>query len=288
MKGETMQEKDINWDDIPLSHDALFGQVMREPNLCKTLLEKLLGFSIEKISYPEPQKTFDPSLNAKGIRMDIYVKEEDGTKIYTIEMQTRNRGVLGKRIRYYIGIADTTLLQKGEFYDQLPTHYIIFICTFDPFGQGRYQYTFENLCKEDPNISLDDGTYKLFFNTKGKLDDVSDDIKQILHYFDGILSDNPYVQQLDKEVKRIKQDKDWREYYMTFDQMMREEQMYWLAEGREEGILVGREEGRLEGQLEGRLQSARDLILQGLSCDFVANALGIPMEDLIEYMENPP
>lgn len=79
---------------------------------------------------------------------------------------------------------------------------------------------------------------------------------------------------------------------MTFDQMMRKEQMYWLAEGREEGILVGREEGilvgREEGQLEGRLQSARDLILQGLSCDFVANALGISMEDLIEYMEKHP
>lgn len=39
-------KKEVNWDKIPLSHDALFGQVMRDPTLCKTMLEKLLGVSI--------------------------------------------------------------------------------------------------------------------------------------------------------------------------------------------------------------------------------------------------
>ena len=277
MKGEVMKEKEINWDKIPLSHDALFGQVMREPNLCKTMLEKLLGFSIEKISYPEPQKTFDVSLRSKGIRMDIYVKDGDGTKVYTVEMQTRNQGVLGKRVRYYIGIADTTLLQKGETYDKLPIHYVIFICTFDPFGKGRYRYTFENVCKEDPSISLEDGIYTLFFNTKGVLDDVADDVKAFLHYFEGILSDDPYVKQLDEEVQKVKQDKDWREYYMTLDQMMREEQIYWHRQGVEEG--------RLEGRLEGKLESAKEFILQGSSYEFVSQVLGIPEEKIREYME---
>ena len=32
--------------------------------------------------------------------------------------------------------------------------YIIFICTFDPFSDGRHIYTFENRCLEDLSLAL--------------------------------------------------------------------------------------------------------------------------------------
>lgn len=262
-------EKQINWEQIHLSHDLLFGQVMQEPTLCKIMLEKLLGFSIESISYPEPQKTLDIALHTKGIRMDIYVKDGSGTKVYTVEMQTRNHRILGKRSRYYQSLADLTLLKKGEFYDALPVHYVIFICTFDPFGKGRYQYSFENLCKEDTSLCLKDGTYKLFFNTKGRIDDVSEDVKKFLRYFDGELSDDPYVRQLDERVQAIKNNEEWREYYMTFGQLLKEEYQYGIEQGIE----------------QGKLESARALLLRGNTYEFVSNTLGISVEKIKSYME---
>ena len=40
--------------------------------------------------------------------------------------------------------------------------YIIFICKSFLFGKCRYRYHFENICKEDTEIMLDDGGEKDF------------------------------------------------------------------------------------------------------------------------------
>ena len=63
--------------------------------------------------------------------------------------------------------------------------YIIFICPFDLFGQGRHIYTFENYCKEDKNILLGDDAVKIFLNADGKLDDVSKELRAFLDYVAG-------------------------------------------------------------------------------------------------------
>ena len=41
--------------------------------------------------------------------------------------------------------------------------YVIFICTFDPFGKSLYRYSFRNVCREDGTLELRDEAYKLFF-----------------------------------------------------------------------------------------------------------------------------
>ncbi len=51
--------------------------------------------------------------------------------------------------------------------------YIIFICLSDLFGKGRYRYSFENICKEDTEVMLNDGAKKIFLNADGKKGDIS-------------------------------------------------------------------------------------------------------------------
>ena len=65
---------------------------------------------------------------------------------------------------------DLNILEKGDDYNHLKKSYVIFICTFDPFGLGRHIYTFENRCSEDTTLTLNDGTVKIILNTKGTLD----------------------------------------------------------------------------------------------------------------------
>jgi predicted transposase/invertase (TIGR01784 family) len=72
--------------------------------------------------------------------------------------------------------------KSGATYQEMRKTFIIFICTFDPFKQGRHIYTFENTCKEDPTLSLGDETVKVFLNTQGTLDDVDKDMKEFLAY----------------------------------------------------------------------------------------------------------
>ena len=56
------------------------------------------------------------------------------------------------------------------------------ICTYDPFDAGRHIYTFEHICLEDQEIHLDDQTTRIFLNTEGTLQDVSDDMLALLSY----------------------------------------------------------------------------------------------------------
>lgn len=56
---------------------------------------------------------------------------------------------------------------------------VIFICTFDPYGQGRHVYTFEYLCKQDPSLTFGDEIVKIILNTKGTMDDVCPEMKRL-------------------------------------------------------------------------------------------------------------
>lgn len=58
---------------------------------------------------PQDQKVVDLLLESKGIRLDIYVNDENGT-IYNVEMQKGNNKNLAKRSRYYQGNIDLDLI----------------------------------------------------------------------------------------------------------------------------------------------------------------------------------
>lgn len=118
--------------ELNLEDDFLFAKVMSDKKICKEFLEKLLNIEIVKIEMPENQKTIDILLEAKGIRLDVYVKDENNT-VYNVEMQRGKHNNLPKRLRYYQGNIGLDLIQKGEDYLKLTKSYIIFICTFDLF-----------------------------------------------------------------------------------------------------------------------------------------------------------
>ena len=100
-------------------------------------------------------------------------------------MQTTHKKDLPKRMRYYQGMIDLNILNKGESYCNLKKSYVIFICTFDPFGEGRHIYTFCNTCQENTSLTLNDDAVKIVLNTKGTIDDVSPEMKRILDYIEG-------------------------------------------------------------------------------------------------------
>ena len=103
-------------------------------------------------------------LASAGVRLDAYV--DDGANVYTIEMQTTRQSALPKRARLYQAHMDINQLSRGQYYDKLRPGFVIFICTFDPFGRGLCRYSFRNVCKEE-DFELKDEAYKLFFNTTG-------------------------------------------------------------------------------------------------------------------------
>ena len=104
---------------------------MQDPELCREMLQRILpDLEIDHIEYPEPQKSINPDLDAKGIRLDIYVRGSGGAA-YVVEMQMADTKELPKRSRYYQSVTDLQLLDKGIHYKKLAPIYTIFICLFD-------------------------------------------------------------------------------------------------------------------------------------------------------------
>lgn len=157
-------------EERSIKDNFVFGAVMQNPRKCKSLLECILGIKIRKIKYPELEKTIDKAIGSKSVRLDVYVEDEFDT-IYNIEIQATNRKNLPKRSRYYQGIIDINIIDKGDDYKKLKKSYVIFICDYDEFGKGRHIYTFENMCLEEPGLRLGDDTVKIILNTKGTMDD---------------------------------------------------------------------------------------------------------------------
>ena len=201
-------------EELTIVDDFMFGAVMSNPKYCKPLLELVLGIKVRKIEYPEPQKTINERYGSKSVRLDVYVEDDAGT-VYDVEIQTEAKKGLPKRTRYYQGIIDLSILEKGEDYTALKRSFVIFICTYDPFGKGRWVYTFENLCREDTSIALGDEATKVILNTRGTVGEISPDLKELLHYMGGQAPDSEYTQELDQAVRDVRTDSKWRQEYMV-------------------------------------------------------------------------
>lgn len=225
----------------------MFSVVMRNPKFCKPFLERVLGIKITHIEYHKAQNTIDLSADAKSVRLDIYV-ENGNNSVYNIEMQTTENGNLPKRTRYYQGMIDLGILEKGEDYKKLKQSFIIFVCTFDPFGKGRHIYTFENRCIQEFGLGLGDGAAKIILNTKGTLDDVKPEMKKVLDFIDGKEASDDYTKALEEEIRSVRKNEKWRLDYMTLQ--MKYQEKY------EQGIELGIKSMIIDG-LENRLDSAK-------------------------------
>lgn len=88
------------YQSLNLSDDFLFGKVMRDEEILRLLLVKILAFPIRKVEFVEYQRVMEIDPEAHGIRLDVYADDAAGTR-YSVEMQKRNEYNIGKRSRYY-------------------------------------------------------------------------------------------------------------------------------------------------------------------------------------------
>ncbi len=215
---KTFQELDLN-------NAFLFAAALEDADTSKLILETILGIPIGKVTV-HAEHSMLYSSDFRSIRLDVYASNEAHAE-YNLEMQNENEGNLAKRSRFHQAEMDVMFLKPGEDFDRLPPGYVIFICTFDPFGFGLYRYTFENICREQ-GFSLQDGALKIFLNTKGKnADEVPDVLVNFLHYVEN--STDSYVnsindrtiQTIHSRVIQVKKSRKWEGRYMKFEELLR-------------------------------------------------------------------
>ena len=253
---------------LNLSNSFLFVAAMEDAEICRLVLEIILGFKIPKVQV-HVEHSILISSDFRSVRLDVYASDE--LKVgYDVEAQNEDAGNLAKRSRYYQAEMDVSSLKPGDDFSDLRPGYVIFICTFDPFGKGLYRYTFEERCLEC-DMPLGDGTKKIFLNTKGTNEaEVPEELVHFLKYMedssDKTVEENPdqSIQKLHDKVSGLKQ---WRKLegrYMTIEEMLkikeRKSRKEGKAEGKAEAVIELLEDlGVVSDELREKILRERDL-----------------------------
>lgn len=264
---EIEQALEEKWKNATIANNFIFYKVMRNnPDVCKELLEILLQINIDHIEM-KTEETVEVDFGKKGICMDVYAVGANNA--FDLEMQTSDKGNLPERARYYQGILDVQELNSGADYKTLKDSYVIFICVPDIFGKGLAKYTFENMCIENPDIKLNDRTYKLFF-IANNYDRILDEkqkafLKLVVSNGDSSGQSDSFTERLNKLVEEAKVNSQWRKQFMEWE---REMAMKFR-----------------EGEAQARRETAIALLRKKLPVETISECVKIPLKEVLELQK---
>ena len=224
---------------LNLSDFALFLSVMKMKEAYENVLSIVLD---EPELMLEEVKVEQVILNKSGKRaicLDAWAKDAKNRQ-FDMEMQNDSKGDdLRRRARFYQGLIDTPVLKSGKQtrYRHLPSTVIIFITQDDIFGRNLAKYTFSEWCEEIPDLSLEDGTKKIFLNMTSK--NGRPELVSLLQYMRNTTLENPdiivkdkRIVDLDRIVDEVKQSEEWEAVKMNI-----------LEIGVEQGMQQGMQQG---------------------------------------------
>ncbi len=255
-----------NFEDLTITDDYMFCTVMQDEGLCKTLLSMVLKDKIGEIEKIIHQAPIDNQIGAKGIRLDIMVQDKAG-KIYDIEMQTTDQKNLPKRMRYYQCAIDSSILNKGKDYNDLPDTFIIFFCTFDYINKGLPIYTLKTMSSEVPEYNFKDGVNKIIVNSKATAK-VEPELKAFLEYMNGNKASTNFTQEIEKRINTTKEDENRRREYML--------------------ITSFEMDARRTGIKEGLIKTIKNMKLENFDDEFISKITGLSVKEIEDLYKITP
>lgn len=232
------------FEDLRFTDDFMFCTTLKEnPELCRELAEMIIGRRISRIVSVQKQRSVEILPDGRGVRFDVCLEGED--EICDIEMQNNvDRKVLPRRTRYYQGAMDIDELVRSEDYTKLKKSYILFLCREMPFeGKDLHKFTFRNVCVEDPELELGDGTCKIFLTPAGTADDISKEMRELMSYMADNKAESDFTVRLENAVNAIKKGEGWRREYIQLKEQMDAQYEAGKNDGLEQGIEQGKEDG---------------------------------------------
>ena len=261
--------------ELNLLDKFLFDEAMEDRETYQMAVSILMENEVEFLEKPETEKELRVSSEIRQVRLDVVGMDKKGN-IYYAEMQKRNTGNLIRRSRYYQAQLDVSLLEPGSMdFNLLNDSLFIMIAPFDIFGRGLYRYTFEEVCRECPDLKLDDGAVRIFINTKGNnQEDFSQEFLNFMKYLENTTDENAEksgserIKKIHEKVCRIRKSEKAGIKYMQ-----RWEELEYAKQD-------GREEGREEGRKENALNTAKRMLEDGkLTMEKIAEYAGLSLDE---------
>ncbi|RHV36745.1 Rpn family recombination-promoting nuclease/putative transposase [Ruminococcus sp. OM05-10BH] len=241
------------YDQLTVADNFLFRKIMQKPEICKQVLERILGRGLTNISYQE-------SL------LGMLVKDDENT-YYALEMLQEGTKEIPKRARKYCSTIVQELVACGETYYNLSDVVVIFICPFDLFGAGRAKYVIREYEDSEQHLLYSDGCTRIIINTKGKAD--TEELQSFLNYLEGQKNTkDPLVRTLQKEEQLASKNAEWRADFIKLQAREIDQKE------------IRRQEGLKEGRKIARQEAIHSLLNNGFSVDEVKRLLKVSDEEI--------
>ncbi len=267
---------------FPFTNDYVFNKVLStNEDIAKHILELAAENELTKEElkniHVRHQEVIDPLLDAKSSRFDVYLFNDKTNA--DMEMQTNKSRLIPKRPRYYVSAHDVESLKPGEPYDKLPKIIVIFICTFDPFGQGYRKYivkervfTDEQYKHDITNACMyDNECVKIFLNSKqAKYNNITKELEQFLDYVNTQKTTDAFTEKIDSKVKSVNRKE--RKILMSFQED--------LNDARKEGIEKGKASGLAEGKKSSQISIAKTMIEENFNDEMISKITKLSLEEV--------
>ena len=255
--------------------DIIFRKMAENKEFCEEILRVFLQDSYLKVLNNKSQYAIT-NIDRRSVILDAYCELRDGKRV-NIEVQNADNVNHQKRVRYYSSVLTTSLMKKGENFDNVPEVCMIYICNFDVFRENKSLYLIKRVI-DGSNTEVDNGLKEIYISAN-----ISDGsaLSELMEVFtkDDCYSDNfPITSKMKYDFKYVKEGNKMtdtmKEIYEIFEE---ESKDVWIKEGRKEG--------KKEGIKEGAINILLNLVKDGIiSIEEAAKRANISVSKFEKYL----
>lgn len=149
--------------------DTFFHKLVEDTAFCEEVLRVILQKPDLRIVEAVPQRNLR-NIKGRSVTVDVLCRDADGN-YYNIEVQKQDNDDHQRRVRYNGSNIDTFISEKGTRFSELPSVYVIYISSFDYFGEHQTIYHVHRNLSETGTV-VDNASHEIYVNTE--VDDGSD------------------------------------------------------------------------------------------------------------------
>ena len=201
-------------DEMKMANRYMFASLMREPEICKGVLEILFSKKIKSISYVEELESLEECLKYGGVGAEVLYEDEtleDVEIMIMDECEYQKREVHSKlEMEYYLNCLNSGHVPEKRLK-------LIYLCTYDAFACNKWRYTITNSLKELDGSSIDTYQDTVYINlTCTDFSDSDENVEELLKYLQNKNVEDNFFKDIDMRIAELKKSEQWREIVSNY------------------------------------------------------------------------
>ena len=264
-----------------MMENVFMGMVLSDKECVKAVLDIILKINLTVI---ESNIEYEiKSVNGRSVTLDVFAVDSEG-KRYNIEIQRDDRGAKPKRARLHCAYMDSSALKKGQFSEDLPECYVIFITENDVLKGGLPIYNIEQVVTQT-NSLFNSGLHIVYVNSQIKDNTPLGKLMSDFHCSDPSGANYGFIKQKHEYYKNkqegVNKMSSLIQSYIDsqMEEYKKEYSLMWIKQGIEQG--------KAEMKKESSTETAKRLLkMSNFNDNIISEISQLPVEEVCSLRKN--